>query len=146
MSDLLCFHAFENIYGVPLDMIKESFDEQKVTPVPRLNPVFTGLCNHKGIIYPVLSFSKLLHKNIPDKRCCMLLLHVDKYQLILRMNDVPFIIYESMLTQDMPYDSTSELVKIDRLCMQEDRCIYMLDMKQMLDELSEHILDKSYGI
>ena len=140
MSDLLCFHAFENIYVIPLDMVQESFDEQKVTPMPRLNPVFTGLCNHKGVIYPVLSFSHLMNKDIPDKRCCMLLLQVDKYQLILRMNDIPFIIYESTLTQDTPYNNDNGKVIIHRLCMQQSRCIYILDMKQTLERLLEDIL------
>ena len=140
MKDILCFHAFENCYGIPLNMLQETFDEQKVTPVPFLNPLFTGLCNHNGIIYPVLSFSRLCQKDIPDKRCCMLLLHVGDYQLILRMNDIPIIIHERDITNETAYEGGVDNLKIYRICQKRDQLIYILDMKQIIEDLSEHML------
>lgn len=140
MSDLLCFHAFENIYGIPVHIVQETFDEQRVTPVPCMHPAFSGLCNYKGIVYPVLSFSRLCNKRMPLKRACMLLLHVDKYQLILRMNDVPFFVYEAKLTKSIPYDGGSEYLKIEMLCQQEDKSIYVLNMKEILDYLAANML------
>lgn len=141
MKDILCFHAFENYYGIPLTMLQETFDEQKVTPVPFLNHLFTGLCNHNGIIYPVLSFSRLCQKDIPDKRCCMLLLRVGEYELILRMNDIPFIVHERDITNEAPYEGGVDDLKIYRICQKGDQLIYILDMGEIIKNLSDHMLE-----
>lgn len=140
MSDLICFHAFENIYGIPLNMVIETFDKQHVSSVPCMNPLFLGLCNHNGIVYPVLSFSRLCHKAIPDKRRCMLLLQVGQYQLILQMNDVPFIISESEITSEANYEGGNEILKIKHLYQKDDQLVYALDMRRILDSLAEHML------
>ena len=141
MSDLLCFHAFDNVYGIPLDIVKETFDEQRVTPIPCMHHAFAGLCNHKGVIYPVLSFSRLCEKKMPVRRACMLLLQVDTYQLILRMNDVPFFVYEAKLSKSIPYEGESGRLCIDRLCQQDDMHIYVMNMKEILDYLAADILE-----
>lgn len=141
MSDLLCFRAFDNLYGIPLDMVDESFDEQKVTPLPCLNHNFVGLCNHNGVIYPVLSFSRLCNQNIPDTRSCMLLLNVDGIRLILRMNDVPSIVYEKDVENYIPYESGHGQMKISHIAQKKNLFIYQIDMKQILDNLSKNIIE-----
>lgn len=145
MSDLLCFRAFDKVYGIPLDMVQESFDEQKVTPVPCLNHLFAGLCNHNGVIYPVLSFSRLCDQNIPDTRCCMLLLTVEGISLILRMNDVPSIVYEKDMEKYIPYDSGHGRMKISCIAQKGDLFIYQIDMKPILDELAKTIVELKAG-
>lgn len=139
--DLLCFHAFGKLYGIPLELLKETFDEVKITAVPQLHPALAGLCNHNGIIYPVLSFSRLCHKEIPDHRTCMLLLEVGIHSLILRMNDVPFIIYERELDNKIDYDGELEDVKIKQICQRKEGNVYVLDMEAILADISEHIYE-----
>ena len=140
MSDLLCFKVLDRIYGIPLNIIKESFDIQKVTPVPRVNQVFMGLCNYKGIIYPVLSFSRLCKEKIIADHSCMLLLHVDKYQFVLQIDDIPTIIYKNDLINDAIYEGGNDIIKIDRLCQSKDDYIYVLDMKKTINIVSKKIL------
>lgn len=141
MSDLLCFEAFKHFYGIPLDIVKETFDEQKVTPVPCLHHVFAGLCNHKGIVYPVLSFSQLCNEEVPHRRTCMLLLQIDKYQVILRMNNIPFFIHADKLTKDIAYEGGNDLLVIDRFCEQDDIQIYVINMKRIMDNLATKMLE-----
>lgn len=141
MNDLLCFHAFDNVYGIPLEYVKESFVDQKITRVPRLNHIFNGLCNHKGIIYPVLSFSELLAKQNNQQNPCMLLLSIQKYQFILRIYDIPFVVYQSDIINDSLYTGGTDVVRIERLCQTENLHIYVLDMKKTLDYLYENICE-----
>lgn len=140
MGDLLCFKVVDKVYGIPLNLVKESFDIQKITPVPRVNQVFTGLCNHKGIIYPVLSFTRLCKEKVLESHSCMLLLHVDKYQFILQVDDIPNIIYKGDIINDTAYEGGSDVIKIDRLCQNKDTHIYVLNMKKTIDILSKNIL------
>lgn len=140
MSDYICFHAFENIYGIPLEMVAETFDEQKVSIVPCMNPMFLGVCNHNGVVLPVLSFSRLCNKDIPDKRRCMLLLQVERYQLILQMNDVPFIVYGSEMTSEAEYEGGNDVLKIKHVYQKDGQTIYALDMLKILDILAENML------
>lgn len=139
MNDLLCFHAFDNVYGIPLEYVKESFVDQKITIVPRLNHIFNGLCNYKGIIYPVLSFSELFAEQDNQENSCMLLVSVQKYQFILRIHDIPFVVYQSDIIQDSLYTGGTDVVRIERLCQTENLHIYVLDMKKTLDYLYENI-------
>lgn len=140
MSNLLCFRVIDNTYGIHLENVKESFASQKVTMVPCLNPVFKGLCNHSGIIYPVISFSKLLGIN-DDYHACMLLLQVDKYQLILEIPDIPFIAYDSEIIKDSPYLGGGDNIKIERLCKLENEYVYVLNMMEILEILNQNILE-----
>lgn len=140
MSDLLCFHAHDNIYGISLEYVKESFSNQKVAKVPRLNHIFSGLCNHNGVIYPVISFSSLLN-GIDNNHTCMLLLHVGKYQFILQIDDIPFIAYEIDFKTIVPYDGGSNIIKIDKICQLENNHVYVLNMKMILEKLLENILE-----
>lgn len=139
MNDLLCFHAFDNVYGIPLEYVKESFVDQKITIVPRLNHIFNGLCNHKGIIYPVLSFSELFAEQDNQENSCMLLVSVQKYQFILRIHDIPFVVYQSDIIQDSLYAGGTDVVRIDHLCQTEKNHIYVLNIKKILDYLYENI-------
>ena len=139
MNDLLCFYAHDNVYGIPLEYVKESFVNQKVTPVPRLNHHFNGLCNYKGIVYPVLSFSRLLEKEVQTQYTCMLLLSIQKCQFILRIHDVPFIIYSTDIIYDSSYQGGTDVMKIKHLCQTKDYSIYILDMEKILENLSENI-------
>lgn len=141
MKDLLCFHAFEHVYGIPLHLLQEVFEEQQVTPVPLLNPLLIGLCNHNGILYPVLSFARLCQRDIPDRRTCMLRLQVGTYQLLLRMNDIPFIVHEAEILNEVPYEGGSEQLIIDTICQNKDTLIYILDMEQIIEHISQQILD-----
>ncbi len=140
MSDLLCFQVLDKVYGIPLNIVKESFDIQKVTPIPRFNQFFTGLCSHKGIIYPVLSFSRLCKEKVLENHGCMLLLHVDKYQVVLQVDDIPIIIYKNELIDDIIYKGGNDVIKIDKICQNNDTCIYVLNMKKIIDILSKKIL------
>lgn len=137
--DLLCFHAFGRTYGIPLEMLKETFDELKITKVPNLNYALAGLCNHNGIIYPVLSFSRLCHKAIPDQRTCMLLLEIGVHTLVLRMNDMPFILYEDELDGIVLYEGMMEDVKIKQICKSKEGNVYVLDMETIVNDIVEHI-------
>lgn len=139
MNDLLCFRAHDNIYGIPLEYVKQSFVDQKITQVPRLNHYFDGLCNHKGIVYPVLSFSKLLQKENHNHYTCMLLLSINKSQLILRIHDVPSIVYKTDIINDSLYDGGTDIMKLNHICQTNEDSIYVLDINRILDILSENI-------
>lgn len=136
MNNLLCFRVLDNTYGLRLEDVKESFASQKVTAVPCLNHVFKGLCNHNGIIYPVISFSLMLGNNDNNLQTCMLLIQVNKYQLILEITDVPFIAYKSEIISDTPYTGGTANVKIERLAKLENDLIYVLNMSEILDNLN----------
>lgn len=141
MNDLLCFRGIDNTYGIYLENVKESFASQKVTMVPCLNPVFKGLCNHSGIIYPVISFSKLLGCKDNYHHSCMLLLQVDKYQVILEITDMPFIAYKSEIINDTPYLGGDNNVKIERLCKLENEYVYVLNVLEILENLNPNVLE-----
>lgn len=141
MNDLLCFRAYDHIYGIPLEYVKQSFVDQKTTQVPRLNHYFNGLSNHKGIVYPVLSFAKLLEKPEINQYTSMLLLSINKCQLILRIQDVPFIVYKAEIIKDSLYDGGTDVIKMNHLCQTEEYTIYVLDIKRILDILSENIYE-----
>ena len=53
---------------------------------------------------------------------------------------VPFFVYEAKLTKSIPYDGGSEYLKIEMLCQQEDKSIYVLNMKEILDYLAANML------
>lgn len=144
MDDLLCFHAFEQIYGIPLNQVLETFEEHKITRVPRLHHAFAGLCNHNGIIFPVISFSKLCGKDIPDKRTCMLLIKIEEQTLILRVNDVPFIVYENQISQSTPYHGKDEYLVIDEICCYQKEMIDILNMEKIVEKLSNHLLEEDF--
>ncbi len=140
MDDLLCFHTQETIYGIPLKYVEETLAKQKITKVPRLNDKVSGLCNYKGIIYPVLSFDRLLGVNETHQEICMLLLRVHKYQVILEIHDIPYMTYGSSIVNQVPYEGGSEDIKIDQLCQEDNHYIYVLNMPLILDNIAEHIL------
>lgn len=141
MSDLLCFSAFHRLYGIPLDFVIETFEEQKVTPVPRLHYAFAGLCSHNGMIYPVISFSHLCEQEIPLTRKCMILIEIDQEQFILQMNDVPTVIYEYEVTVRADYQKNDRLLKVKELCQSKYGIIYVVDIKNIIQDLSKKLLD-----
>lgn len=144
MSDLLCFSAFNRLYGIPLDYVIETFEEQKVTPVPCLHYAFTGLCSHNGMIYPVISFSHLCEREIPLTRKCMILVELEQDQFILQMNDVPTVIYEDEITVRTKYQKNDRLLKVDELCQSKYGIVYVVGIKNIIHDLSRELLDDRY--
>lgn len=138
MNDIICFHVFGNIYGVPLTMIEETFEEMRITKVPGLHEALIGLCNHNGVVYPVISFSKLCKQNLPIERICMLLLQVDVYHIILRMNDVPFVVYEDEMDSVVNTQEEHNGILINKICHFKDGTIYVLDMEKIIEEIAEY--------
>lgn len=140
MSDLLCFTAFERLYGIPLDYVIETFEEQKVTSVPCLHHAFAGLCSHNGTIYPVISFSHLCEREIPLTRKCMILIELGQDHFILQMNDVPTVIYDEEISVKTKYQKNDRLLKVDELCQSKYGIIYVVDLKNIIHDLSRKLV------
>ena len=69
---------------------------------------------------------------------------MEQDQFILQMNDVPTVIYEDEITVRTKYQKNDRLLKVDELCQSKYGIVYVVDIKNIIHDLSRELLDDRY--
>ena len=56
---LLFFHSAGERFSLEVDCVREIVPQQEVTPVPFVPATVSGIINHRGAIYTLISFARL---------------------------------------------------------------------------------------
>jgi chemotaxis signal transduction protein len=80
-SSILVFEVgAKQKYGMPYTAVDKVIPSQKITPVPGVNPFFSGIIYNNSEVYPIVNTFKLLNCTEFDEETNFILLHTSSYR------------------------------------------------------------------
>ena len=103
-SSLLVFQVGrEQKYAIPYPAIDKVISEQKITPVPGVNPLFSGLLYYNAEVWPVISASVLFECKQPE---------IANDFILLRQNSNRYALSVEAIIGQIIYDELTELTQL----------------------------------
>ncbi|GAA0806322.1 chemotaxis protein CheW [Clostridium sp. AF19-22AC] len=135
--ELLCIRGKKKNYAFEFRDIREICRELKISRMPCLPEHFTGVCNYKGGIVPVLCIEETEPE---EERTLVFIFEYQNYQLGILYSGEPYILDPGKYTEIQRPESESACneIWIEKKMILADEEIYtVLDMEKIIWNLAK---------
>lgn len=133
--DILCIKSKEKIYAVEFQYVREICKDMQISKIPGLPMYYTGVCNYKGIIVPIIQMEDFAMDS--SDTSLVLILKLEHYYLGL---NVPESLYttevgdeQKIKTPDVRSDKSIQVEK--GIYSDDGNLITVLDVEVMVNRL-----------
>lgn len=137
MYDLLCVKGEDRTYAFEFSAVKELCPDLMISKMPCLPTYFSGVCNYKGEIVPVLSLKEEAYL---EKRKIVIIFSYQDYMIGILCYGEPFILNGNSC-QEIQKPETRETESMwaeKRLIRSGDEILAVLDMERIIMNLVEY--------
>lgn len=136
-SQYCVFHAGNEEYAIPIDIVKEVVKYAVPSPIPQMPPYIIGMSNVRGNIYGVMDLEMFFQgeTRVTEHKYLLVLDH-DTYKMAIRIQDVPnsLMVSDDMIEQlnNANFKSVIGQKYLKGLIKKDKRMIILFDILSMI--------------
>lgn len=136
-NKFLTFYINNELYGIPVDQIREIIAMMKITPVPKTPDYIKGVINLRGIIIPLIDIRIKFNMGITEETMytAIIICHVHDMNLgfiVDRVEDV-LIIEDEHLAKSPQFDASIDTSFIRSVAEVDETVIMILDVEKIFE-------------